>query len=184
MTRYQRCSTPCGINGILTYASHCEHRQAARCSTPCGINGILTLYPQASRRANRLVLNALRHQWNPHLATSPEQRDGTSAQRLAASMESSPRDVTSTAVIAGAQRLAASMESSQRPIVIALGEGGVLNALRHQWNPHMIGSGFLSGSAGAQRLAASMESSRGVLAHSRQFACAQRLAASMESSLR
>ncbi len=41
------------------------HDVGVQCSTPCGINGILTT--AASRQsAYRGVLNALRHQWNPH----------------------------------------------------------------------------------------------------------------------
>ena len=59
-----------------------------RCSTPCGINGILTLTVEL-RSCRSLVLNALRHQWNPHRAPAMPLDAGTSAQRLAASMESS-----------------------------------------------------------------------------------------------
>ena len=113
------------------------------------------------------VLNALRHQWNHHQAgrgtgcfrslrgaqrlaasmeSSPEQQRDSScrmhrAQRLAASMESSPTRVTDpNTVVDGAQRLAASMESSHLaayvPLVDASLPRQVLNALRHQWNHH------------------------------------------------
>src|SRR6266571_1796129 len=36
------CSTPCGINGILTCLCLLNSPTQLRCSTPCGINGILT----------------------------------------------------------------------------------------------------------------------------------------------
>ena len=40
---------------------------AKQCSTPCGINGILTLLVQRQHvEMGHYVLNALRHQWNPH----------------------------------------------------------------------------------------------------------------------
>src|SRR5579872_4426077 len=36
------CSTPCGIDEILTVLSTCQSSAASRCSTPCGIDEILT----------------------------------------------------------------------------------------------------------------------------------------------
>src|SRR5262245_1896805 len=39
-----KCSTPCGINGILTLAIRAGWDDRDMCSTPCGINGILTGY--------------------------------------------------------------------------------------------------------------------------------------------
>ena len=37
------CSTPCGINGIITRLEERRQEIQAKCSTPCGINGIITL---------------------------------------------------------------------------------------------------------------------------------------------
>src|SRR5262249_42718923 len=84
------------------------------------------------------VLNASRHQWTPHACASASFSCASfGAQRLAASMESSPHE-------AG-----------------RYGPGlSVLNALRHQWNPHEFFSGkMFFRPTRAQRLAASMESS-------------------------
>src|SRR5438034_502985 len=84
------CSTPCGINGILTRLTRSSRLSGAvlnplrhqsnhhgqmksrmcvlkgRCSTPCGINGILTASCMRCSFKGLRVLNALRHQWNPH----------------------------------------------------------------------------------------------------------------------
>src|SRR5712692_5346101 len=67
-------------NEMLTYAD--------RCSTPCGINGILTGYTTYHPPCPG-VLNALRHQWNPHNGRLMRSHASRRAQRLAASMESS-----------------------------------------------------------------------------------------------
>src|SRR6266545_4852523 len=42
VTRCASCSTPCGINGIITLSYAEQHCTCMRCSTPCGINGIIT----------------------------------------------------------------------------------------------------------------------------------------------
>src|SRR5437773_2219097 len=82
------------------------------CSTLCVINGILTRDNDIGLIKPK-VLNALRHQWNPHCL--PWGRSPWAAC---------------------AQRLAASMESSQPILVFFRCAFIVLNALRHQWNPH------------------------------------------------
>ena len=89
-----------------------EGDTAHECSTPCGINGILTC-GRCPTPAPAGVLNALRHQWNPHLMSSTRVFVTRCTQRLAASMESS---------------LALRVKTRYAHIV--------LNALRHQWNPH------------------------------------------------
>ena len=134
------CSTPFGINGILTRTADLRRRRACRCSTPCGINGILTRCRHDRRCCS------------------------TCAQRLSASMESSRR-IRRMACCAskGAQRLSASMESSpsSRACHSAVSQCStpcgingilthrqprhrhapcVLNAFRHQWNPHTVES--------------------------------------------
>ena len=83
------CSTPYGINGMLTYRSLVQIRlkrvlnalrhqwnahpprprmaiSRPRCSTPYGINGMLTRYSTTPQPHDHAVLNALRHQWNAH----------------------------------------------------------------------------------------------------------------------
>src|SRR6266567_2288281 len=53
-------------------------------------------------------------------------------------MESSRRTTSpDQSRVVGAQRLAASMESSPNPGMLQKLHEHVLNALRHQWNPHM-----------------------------------------------
>ena len=94
--------------------SVCHGVEPIVCSTPCGINGILTPRIAHAWSVRSLVLNALRHQWNPHYGTHSVAIDRFGAQRLAASMESSP-------------------SASECPSCSA----AVLNALRHQWNPHV-----------------------------------------------
>ena len=107
------CSTPYGINGIFTsfndptslqlvvlnalrhqWNLHRQPREAQQragfpCSTPYGINGIFTV-SSAARNASASVLNALRHQWNLHTTVRGDLGWGIGAQRLTASMESSP----------------------------------------------------------------------------------------------
>ena len=109
-----KCSTPCGINGIITLKAGTEAATLGLCSTPCGINGIITRGACLINRRDA-VLNALRHQWNHHQASCVSSCAACSAQRLAASMESSPR---------------------RPPVHIWL--VAVLNALRHQWNHHVL----------------------------------------------
>src|SRR6266851_10016685 len=48
-------------------------------------------------------------------------------------------------VIGSAQRLAASMESSPFPRCARWANPTVLNALRHQWNPHKQDMGYVEG---------------------------------------
>ena len=130
---------------------------------------------ESSRIAARIVdreifvLNALRHQWNHHTTMGSSKTPSTSAQRLAASMESSHACGVCRWVFLH-----------------------VLNALRHQWNHHSAAPLRVGEQPCAQRLAASMESSQSSVAApvrsklrpatSRPRRCAQRLAASMESS--
>ena len=130
--RRRECSTPCGINGILTAngrgipVSGAQRLAASMESSPARVGTTLT---------HRRVLNALRHQWNPHSVGRAPKKD-LCAQRLAASMESSLQNTDSCCLPSGAQRLAASMESSQDTAVWRYMAPCVLNALRHQWNPH------------------------------------------------
>ena len=178
------------------------------------------------------VLNALRHQWNPHTCQRSTARTASSsAQRLAASMESSPGCQAASHIATqkcstpcgingiltelpwtfepcpSAQRLAASMESSPLRLRALIGAGTVLNALRHQWNPHRRPRAICScrtrcstpcgingiltqtlvapGSTSLRVLNAlrhqwNPHGRRAVIMHA--LACAQRLAASMESS--
>ena len=111
------CSTPCGINGILTMQAAVRGCPMQRCSTPCGINGILTT------DARRLVVL-------PRI----------SAQRLAASMESSP--VSSVGIASGSDQVLNALRHQWNPhrdtAAYAIRPVHVLNALRHQWNPHLI----------------------------------------------
>src|SRR6266496_2570017 len=65
VTRCASCSTPCGINGIITLSYAEQHCTCMRCSTPCGINGIITKSVEV-KLIDKDVLNALRHQWNHH----------------------------------------------------------------------------------------------------------------------
>ena len=57
-----RCSTPYGIDGILTGDGLIGGGED-RCSTPYGINGILT---PVLLTLSHIFAHALRHQWNPH----------------------------------------------------------------------------------------------------------------------
>ena len=165
------CSTPCGINGILTGGACAKQGINNGCSTPCGINGILTPLG-AIREPAVVVLNALRHQWNPHVWQKTEGASRGGAQRLAASMESSPVAPSITSYSQCAQRLAASMESSRYPPKAEGSALMVLNALRHQWNPHSMGSNLLVyknlwvALRDTQRLATLTESS-----HAERVAC-------------
>src|SRR5437867_3082379 len=72
--------------------------------------------------ARASVLNALRHQWNPHTFGA----------------------VLVSATFRSAQRLAASMESSPGAGAGGVRPARVLNALRHQWNPHPSSAGSAS----------------------------------------
>ena len=116
------CSTPCGINGILTQLivsyeprrCMCAQRLAASMeSSPAGSHATM---------AASAVLNALRHQWNPH----------TDMRHRAAS----------TLIVLNALRhqwnphRARSWYRDAAP--------SVLNALRHQWNPHIDAAGSTS----------------------------------------
>ena len=180
-----RCSTPFGINGIITAfvgTAMCIGTGAQRLSASM----------ESSRVSGRCgedwlgVLNAFRHQWNHH------------ASNIVAS--SIPGGCSTPFGING--------------IITRFATGGrggyvcVLNAFRHQWNHHMVGYGEsrkegllcstpfgingiitqtrLQGRRAnrrAQRLSASMESSRsGMVKAERRDFCAQRLSASMESS--
>ena len=134
------------------------------------------------------VLNAFRHQWNPHTGAGYDAGSLNGAQRLAASMESSLVAASQSAgIVQRAQRLSASMESSPLTERVAMspvfrcstpfGINGiltsdcsrdvttpcmVLNAFRHQWNPHAGRPAHRAAWPRAQRLSASMESSRAV----------------------
>ena len=137
------CSTPCGINGThhRRTATQTHRTRRLQCSTPCGINGIITLV---------VPLRVI--------ATT------SSAQRLAASMESS------LIAISGWQSMVLMCSTP-------CGINGIITV-----TPGYSGSPLGNS---AQRLAASMESSLLYLAeHIGPQHGAQRLAASMESSLR
>ena len=110
------------------------------CSTPFGIIGIFTRDLKVNGCAVARVLNAFRHHWNLHSARDQHLPLCTrGAQRLSASLESSPRRLHErTRGRPCAQRLSASLESSQwhgscpPPRLI------VLNAFRHHWNLHLV----------------------------------------------
>ena len=132
-----RCSTPCGINEMLTQAvelaleggvtraqrlaapMECSpensHATSTRkvCSTPCGINGMLTVdgdigWCGCSACSTPCGINGM-------LTSIPRSPCGAEFR---------------------AQRLAASMECSQLVWSINHPVRAVLNALRHQWNAH------------------------------------------------
>jgi hypothetical protein len=142
-SRGATCSTPFGIIGIFTRARirrNTPYWQSAQrlsaslessladwrsrltrprhmCSTPFGIIGIFTRNLPARFHHMRFVLNAFRHHWNLHRAANrkdwPPHIAG--AQRLSASLESSPRSLRRAPPCRpSAQRLSASLESSRR----------------------------------------------------------------------
>ena len=179
------CSTPCGINGIITRIALAEHCPKW-CSTPCGINGIITIG---------------RHAWRgcQVRCSTPCGINGIITE---------PDQLFSIAAMSSAQRLAASMESSlrrhARDVGLAVtcstpcGINGIIT--RHAWHATSASitcstpcgiNGIITGITAsimpvmhsAQRLAASMESSQVAQRVGPCASCAQRLAASMESSL-
>ncbi len=107
------------------------------CSTPFGIIGIFTTPPETQMRPG-LVLNAFRHHWNLHTASSRASRASTSsAQRLSASLESSRRrevNLDRTSRVLNAFRHHWNLHGDDTP-ENAHGEK-VLNAFRHHWNLH------------------------------------------------
>src|SRR5262249_32373522 len=115
--------------------SFCERYSAQRLAAS------MESSPSAHRSAKTAatVLNALRHQWNPHwsrwlgcalaaMCSTPCGINGI------LTFERTVRDHLAS----GAQRLSASIESS--PIAPETPQAvlQVLNALRHQWNPHIL----------------------------------------------
>jgi len=113
--RKAMCSTPFGIIGIHTATWPAKAtRTRWPCSTPFGIIGIHTRKAGAVwRTAHGRVLNAFRHHWNSHSLQAFSFHPSSSAQRLSASLEFTPR----------IDAIAVSLFS-------------VLNAFRHHWNSH------------------------------------------------
>src|SRR5438445_670296 len=106
------CSTPCGINGILTNALSHPFTVPTQCSTPCGINGILTL---AVTQPNRHLL-----------CSTPCGINGI---------------LTLVEIITHIDGQACSTPCGINGILTPRAQPlgtrrQVLNALRHQWNPH------------------------------------------------
>ena len=134
------CSTPRGIIGIFTIHKSSNKVAVHLCSTPRGIVGIFT------RRSQAVVKN------------------NSGAQRLAASLESSPRHGLAVGSILGvlnAFRHHWNLHLHRRRRRVALHGLRVLNAFRHHWNLHNAsGTATSSTQQHAQRLSASLESSR------------------------
>ena len=109
------CSTPCGINEVVTIALACRLSMMIQCSTPCGINEVVTAASAAT--------------WSRYSAR---------AQRLAASTKLSPfAKPRFSRRRKRAQRLAASTKlSHQSAKACEAGTIVVLNALRHQRSCH------------------------------------------------
>ena len=182
------------------------------CSTPGGVIGIGTRARTVNLGPQYSVLNAWRRHWNRHQPVSYRRFAAvTSAQRLAASLESAPDDAQSTnSDSQGAQRLAASLESARPHHSRRRSRGNVLNAWRRHWNRHDSSRlGRDEECHSAQRLAASLESAHWRLRSNvsltcdvlnawrrhwnrhllsitgvNNSGCAQRLAASLESAPR
>src|SRR5262249_9043224 len=112
--------------------------------------------------AGSFVLNALRHQWNPH--------DEIGIDHVIVAI--SPQPCAINGILT-------------RPIGLKLGREIVLNALRHQWNPHHIAE-----VAETHKIACSTPCGiNGILTFNDLQATidairAQHLAASMKSSLK
>ena len=181
------CSTPFGIIGTLTRWWGCLSSVVGfKCSTPFGIIGTLTRRQHVPDEAQRPVLNAFRHHWNPHrlgmgqsaiiskcstpfgiigtlTSTRTAQASSTpGAQRLSASLEPSPWVCSpATALKGSAQRLSASLEPS--PVMRNLPERRRNSAQRlsASLEPSLFASlSETSSEKSAQRLSASLEPSR------------------------
>jgi hypothetical protein len=91
LNSFIECSTPYGINGIITMHHPDFGGSLERCSTPCGINGIITssgLFPVWLHRCAQRLAASME---SSHSYGRVRSGHGTGAQRLAASMESSLR---------------------------------------------------------------------------------------------
>jgi hypothetical protein len=133
-----------------------------KCSTPFGIIGIFTPprspRPRPSVGAQRLSASL---ESSPSTKLQPR-RASHCAQRLSASLESSQTSSRRPrAKSPRAQRLSASLESSPRSRASPIGaRTAVLNAFRHHWNLHgAYDKGSRWRTSCAQRLSASLESS-------------------------
>ena len=131
-----RCSTPFGIIGIFTSEMLRLLGVEDLCSTPFGIIGIFTETSRA-RPTRQLVLNAFRHHWNLHMNFEPLCAMVKGAQRLSASLESSPPVGGARRrhqVVLNAFRHHWNLHRGQAGRAHALSD--VLNAFRHHWNLH------------------------------------------------
>ncbi len=123
----------CGQHVVRSVAGS----SARRCSTPFGITAVNTRSTSASSSAK------------------------TSAQRLSASLRSTPRAVRIQSVdIVRAQRLSASLRSTPRWPRPARPGRRVLNAFRHHCGQHVARAREPRGVWSAQRLSASLRSTR------------------------
>src|SRR5262245_28938424 len=86
--RESMCSTPYGINGILT---RCQSQRMFSSEVLNALRHQWNPHPCLNLNLDKgvWVLNALRHQWNPHMSGPTSNSWDSCAQRLTASMESS-----------------------------------------------------------------------------------------------
>ena len=59
------CSTPGGIEAVITGVPHAAYAAAEKCSTPGGIEAVITCLADLGDRGNE-VLNARRHRGGDH----------------------------------------------------------------------------------------------------------------------
>ena len=117
--------------------------RAPFCSTPCGINEVVTRIGRQVHLVGHSVLNALRHQRSCHAKPWRLRDIGSSQCSTPCGIN---EVVTCPSRIGGcrdrrAQRLAASTKLSQRQRAGSVQKRGVLNALRHQRSCHLTRAG-------------------------------------------
>ena len=136
-----KCSTPCGINEVVTLTGVARVGQGDLCSTPCGINEVVTVPRGKYRSSSRKGAQRLAASTKLSLAGCPcySTCARRGAQRLAASTKLSPPMSHFVAQATScAQRLAASTKLSRAGwLVLSFGLSVVLNALRHQRSCHI-----------------------------------------------
>ena len=130
------CSTPFGIIGIFTGATHavCICRiSAQRLSASLESSRLHA----RERVVEHQLLNAFRHHWNlhAHWINITETGGGCSTPFGIIGIFTPPRTSCSNAG-STAQRLSASLESSQRAVTNREHAHHLLNAFRHHWNLH------------------------------------------------
>ena len=139
------------------------------CSTPCGINEVVTREGEW-RSQPEIVLNALRHQRSCHWRGAQTTSRLARAQRLAASTKLSPDSIVPrNPSVIWCSTPCGINEVVTRFLGRRPASRGVLNALRHQRSCHVRGRRIrLSCQSCAQRLAASTKLSPRLLACSRR----------------